>query len=174
MFAVLVIITIFGCSVAVRRHNTIPLYVNDNARDLVKIVNRYRDRQGLPELQWDNNLYFVCLGHCRDMSDRDYFSHYSPEYLSPFDRLYYARIEYLYAGENLAHGQMTPEKVFSDWLRSPAHKRNIESVLYTHQAVAYDPVGHYWTHMFISYGTGLQYSIPGFSSFRYIRHRVVL
>jgi len=163
-----------SCSLKVRKHNEIPLYVNENASELIRIVNRYRERHCLPELQWDTNLYFVCLAHCQDMRDRDYFSHYTPEYLSPFDRLYFARIEYRYAGENLAHGQVTPDKVFSDWLHSPAHKRNIESLLYTHHAVAYDPVGHYWTHMFICYGTEYQYATRGFSSLRGIRNRSLL
>ena len=169
-----ILAAVSSCSLQVRRHNEIPMYVSEEARDLIGLVNRYRERHGLPELEWDSNLYFVCQAHCRDMLERDYFSHYTPEYLSPFDRLHLARFEYIFAGENLAHGQMSPEKVFSDWLRSPPHKRNIESLLYTHQAVAYDPVGHYWTHMFINYGTEYMYAIRGFCSIRVIRHRTLL
>lgn len=155
-----------GCSLRVARHNDIPLYVHENARSLVKIVNRYRERNGLPGLEWDESLYFVCLNHCNDMRERGYFSHYTPEYLSPFDRLENARFEYVYAGENIAWGQETPEKVLSDWLHSPAHKRNIESSLYTHHAVAYDPVGNYWTHMFINYGSETRYAASSLRSFR--------
>lgn len=170
LFALLLLLISGGCDLYVRRSNPVPLYVHQNARDLMKIVNRYRVRNGLHPLEWDGYLYFICLNHAQDMRERDYFSHYSPDYLGPFDRLRNARVEYFYAGENIAHGQMTPEKVLSDWLHSPAHKRNIESVLYTHHAVAYDPVGNYWTHMFINYGEHF-YVVSGFNSTRRVRYR---
>lgn len=167
---ILILLILGGCALRVVRRDSVPLYVHENARELVKLVNRYRERNGLQSLRWDDTLYLVCLSHNRDMAERDYFSHYTPEYLSPFDRLWFARVEYVYAGENIAHGQLTPEKVLSDWLHSPSHKRNIESALYTHHAVAYDPVGNYWTHMFVNYGTGY-YMISGFNSTRRVGDR---
>jgi len=166
----LILMLIGGCALRVVRRDSVPLYVHENARELVKLVNRYRVRNGLHMLEWDGYLYFICLNHAQDMRERGYFSHYSPDYLGPFDRLRSARVEYVYAGENIAHGQLTPEKVLSDWLHSPSHRRNIESALYTHHAVAYDPVGNYWTHMFVNYGTGY-YMISGFNSTRRVGYR---
>lgn len=162
-----------GCRLVTKREPEIPEYVEEEAQKLVKLVNRYRERNGLHPLQWDSYIHLICVSHNRDMADRDYFSHYSPDYLGPFDRLRQARVEYVYAGENIAHGQTSPEQVLSDWLHSPAHKRNIESVLYTHHAVAYDPEGHYWTHMFINYGMEGPFSVSHFLEYRYVRYRII-
>ena len=48
------------------------------------------------------HLRNLARAHSNDMFKRGYFSHYTPEGLSPFDRMEKAGINYQYAGENLA------------------------------------------------------------------------
>lgn len=142
-------ILLSGCRPLARKEINKPDQVHRNAWDLAILVNEHRKKKGLPVLRWDESLYRVALRHTEDMRDRDFFSHYNPDLESPFDRLGEFRITYHYAAENLAVGQVTPEEVFSNWMRSPEHRGNIRSCLYTHHAVAYDPKGNYWTHLFI-------------------------
>ncbi len=129
-----------------------PYDVSQKAWDVATLINKYRIRNGLEPLIWDQNLYRIALQHSEDMRDRSFFSHVNPDNETPFDRLNRCGVFYYRAAENLALGQDSPELVFSLWLRSPAHKRNILSSLYEYHAVAYDSVGQNWTHLFIDYG----------------------
>ncbi len=58
-------------------------YVRDNASQLASIIHRYinveRQRHGLRDLQWDSQLAQIAYSHSKDMSERDYFGHVSPE-----------------------------------------------------------------------------------------------
>lgn len=101
--------------------------VNRNAEEeMFLIVNKERVKRGLNELTFDNSLAEVGRRHCSDMLKRGYFSHYTPEGLSPFDRMAQADIVYSYAGENLALAPNT--KLAMDGLmKSPGHKANILS-----------------------------------------------
>ncbi len=149
---VLMAVSFIGCNQVVYEEIFKPEQVSQNAWDLAELVNEYREEIGLPVLEWDTDLWRVAHMHNEDMSDRAFFSHFNPDGESPFDRLRGVYIMYDYAGENLAVGQTTPEEVLSNWLRSLEHRINIESYLYTHQAVAYDSSGNYWTHLFANFG----------------------
>ena len=46
-------------------------------------------------------------------------------------------------GENIAFGYSTPEAVFSGWLKSAGHRRNIESAAYKDVGIGF--AGKYWT-----------------------------
>ncbi|MBC7246388.1 MAG: CAP domain-containing protein [Actinobacteria bacterium] len=58
-------------------------YVRDNASQLASLIHRYineeRKKRGLRDLQWDQQLAQIAYAHSKDMSDRDYFDHVSPE-----------------------------------------------------------------------------------------------
>ena len=148
----LVITFLTGCNQVVHEEIDKPEQVSQNAWDLAELSNEYRQEKGLPALEWDTDLWRVASRHNQDMCDRSFFSHFNPDGETPFDRLRGIYIMYYYAGENLAVGQTTPEVVLCNWLRSYEHRINIESCFYTHQAVAYDSIGNYWTHLFINYG----------------------
>ena len=59
------------------------------------------------------------------MHDKNYFSHTSPTYGSPFDMLHNFGISYKTAGENIAMGYATPEAVMNGWMNSSGHRANI-------------------------------------------------
>ncbi len=141
-----------GCNQVVQEEIVKPEEVSQNSWDLAELSNEYRERTGLPALEWDTDLWRVALRHNEDMRNRSFFSHFNPDGESPFDRLRGVYIIYYFAGENLAVGQRCPEVVLSNWLRSYEHRVNIESYFYTHHAVAYDSIDNYWTHLFINYG----------------------
>ncbi|HEY7728030.1 MAG TPA: CAP domain-containing protein, partial [Candidatus Eisenbacteria bacterium] len=101
----------------------------------------------LAPLTWDPRVAAVAEGHSRDMVDRSYFSHVSPDGETPWDRLAAAGISYSAAGENIAYGYPTGSAVLAAWLGSPGHRANIENPSFTRHGVGL--VGTYWTHVFI-------------------------
>lgn len=91
---------------------------------MLKLLNFERVSRGLPALMMDMKLVAVARAHSTDMLKRGYFSHYSPEKLSPFDRMDQAKIEYTLAGENLAYAP-TVEIGHEGLMNSKGHRENI-------------------------------------------------
>lgn len=120
---------------------------------VVQLTNQERAKYGLKPLVADWELARVARYKSVDMRDRNYFSHTSPTYGSPFDMMKNFGISYRSAGENIAAGQRTPQEVVTAWMNSEGHRKNILSSGYTHIGVGYAQGGskqHYWTQMFIS------------------------
>lgn len=92
--------------------------------EMIELVNNARKTQGLNALQSDSNLRQAALLHAKDMFKRGYFSHYTPEGYTPFDRLELQSIKYTTAAENLAYAPEV-ELAFSGLMKSPGHKKNI-------------------------------------------------
>lgn len=113
----------------------------------VQQMNAHRVSLGLAALVWDNRVAAVAQAHSQDMLDRGYFSHTTPEGVSPWSRLAAAGITYTTAGENIAWGYPTGSAVLNGWLGSPGHRANIENAAYSHHGVG--KAGTYWTHVFI-------------------------
>lgn len=86
--------------------------------------------------------------HSQDMSQRGYFSHDTPEGVSPFERMSMAGYEFSTAGENIAAGYPTPQDVVQGWLDSPGHCTNIMNGAYTDIGVGFHGEGNLWTQVF--------------------------
>lgn len=97
----------------------------------------------------DIELQQVAKKKSEDMKAKNYFSHTSPTYGSPFDMMKQFGISYKSAGENIAKGQTSAKQVVQAWMDSPGHRANILNANYTHIGVGYVESGHYWTQMFI-------------------------
>ncbi len=93
---------------------------------MVALVNLERRKVGATELSIDERLTQVARIHAKDMLARGYFSHYTPEGLSPFDRMARANITYQYAGENLAFASDV-DIAMEGLMKSPGHRANILS-----------------------------------------------
>lgn len=99
--------------------------VDDEAeQQMFKMINTERAKEGLQFVSFDNSLRDVARAHSDDMFRRGYFSHYTPEGLSPFDRMNNAGIKYTYAGENLALAPST-QLAMQGLMNSPGHRANI-------------------------------------------------
>lgn len=116
---------------------------------VLALVNEARVDAGCGALTADPALAAVARAHSADMRDRDYFSHTSPEGLSPFDRAEQAGIDYSRA-ENIAFGQADATAVMEAWLKSPGHRANILDCQLTKLGVgvAEGPGGPWWTQLF--------------------------
>jgi uncharacterized YkwD family protein/spore coat assembly protein SafA len=121
--------------------------------EVVTLVNKERAKYGLKPLAANWEVARVARYKSEDMRDKNYFSHTSPTYGSPFDMLKSFGIQYSYAGENIAAGQTTAQSVVTAWMNSEGHRKNILSSNFKEIGVGYakgGSYGHYWTQMFIS------------------------
>ena len=118
-------------------------------KEVVRLVNEIRKQNGLKELTYVWELSGVARIKSEDMRVNKYFSHTSPTYGTPFQMIKNFGITYRSAGENIARGQTTPQKVVDAWMNSSGHRANILNSSYTHIGVGYASNGHYWTQMFI-------------------------
>jgi uncharacterized protein YkwD/uncharacterized membrane protein required for colicin V production len=101
--------------------------VDEQAEEqMLRMVNQEREANGLAPVVMDRHLRTVARSHSQDMLERGYFSHYTPDGLSPFDRMNAADIEYTYAGENLALAPSV-ELAMQGLMNSPGHRANILS-----------------------------------------------
>jgi len=120
--------------------------------EVVRLVNIERSKVGLPPLKENWQLSRIARYKSQDMINKNYFSHYSPTYGSPFKMIESFGLRFSAAGENIAMGQRTPQEVMNAWMNSPGHRSNILNPTYTEIGVglAKDKSGRcYWTQMFI-------------------------
>ena len=101
------------------------------AEAVLKLVNQERAKVGLQPLTLSDKLTNIAYTKAKDMAEKNYFSHDSPTYGSPFDMLKQFGVSYSYAGENIAAGQKSAEEVMNSWMNSSGHKANILNKNYT-------------------------------------------
>ena len=91
---------------------------------MLELINYERKKAGLKSMTFDKKLSMVAVKHSTDMLQRGYFSHYTPEGKSPYDRMRNDRVRFSVAGENLALAQ-TLQSAHEGLMESPVHKANI-------------------------------------------------
>lgn len=91
---------------------------------MLQLINQERKKAGLQAMNFDKKLADVATKHSSDMLRRGYFSHYTPEGKSPFDRMKKDKVRFIIAGENLALAQ-TLQSAHEGLMESPVHKANI-------------------------------------------------
>ncbi|KKU17513.1 MAG: hypothetical protein UX25_C0008G0014 [Candidatus Woesebacteria bacterium GW2011_GWC2_45_9] len=92
--------------------------------EMFKLVNEERRKQGTKELIWNPEIVPVARAHAKDMWERKYFGHYSPEGDDVGDRLDKVDIRYSLAGENLALAP-TLSTAHNGLMNSEGHRANI-------------------------------------------------
>lgn len=121
--------------------------ISSGEQQMINLVNQSRKQNGLSALQADNQLSEIARIKSKDMIDKNYFSHNSPTYGSPFDMLKNFGVSYIKAGENIA-GNQTVEKAHEALMNSPGHRQNILSSEYTHIGIGVQKKGGQYGNMF--------------------------
>lgn len=119
----------------INQHKT-QLSTNVSSAELLKIENLERGKLGLATLETNELLEKAALKKAKDMVNKEYFSHTSPEgfdFWHWFDLVGY---KYLYAGEILAVKFNSAQSVNSAWMDSPKHKENIINERFTQTGIA--------------------------------------
>lgn len=103
---------------------------------LVSLTNENRAANHVKELKENPLLVKAAALKAQDMAAKSYFSHTSPEGITPWHWLDEAGYGYLYAGENLAVNFDDSKDVSDAWMNSPTHKENIVNGNYTEIGIA--------------------------------------
>ncbi len=101
------------------------LSVDKTSEDqMLMLVNSERTKRNISALKIRHEVVPVSEAYARDMWERQYFSHYSPEGKDVGDRLSEANIYFQTAGENLALAP-TVQTAHTGLMNSEGHRRNI-------------------------------------------------
>jgi uncharacterized YkwD family protein len=100
-------------------------------QQMLTLVNKERTSRGLKPLAIDMAVVKVARIKAQEMVSRNYFSHTSPTYGSPFDMLRQFGVSFTAAGENLA-GNQTVTAAHQALMNSTGHRANILNANYTH------------------------------------------
>lgn len=87
-------------------------------------------------LAWNETLFAAAEGHSKDMAQRNYFAHTSPDGKTAADRAQTSGYRFTTLGENIAAGQPSVAVVMQGWLASEGHCRNVMNPTFTQVAVA--------------------------------------
>ena len=96
----------------------------DLEAEMLELVNEERTKAGLAPVKADKEMREVARRHSADMFRRGYFSHYTLEGKSPFDRMRDDKVRFRTAGENLAIAP-TLKIAHTGLMNSPGHRANI-------------------------------------------------
>lgn len=103
---------------------------SDNAligqeKTIVDLTNEVRSKAGLMELTIDSRLMTSAHNKALDMASRGYFDHANPEGYRLTYWITGAGYKYTLAGENLAKGFSSADKIMSAWINSFSHYVNL-------------------------------------------------
>lgn len=111
-------------------------------QQMLNLVNAERAKTGLRPLQADLTLTKLARMKSQDMIAKNYFSHQSPTYGSPFDLLATYKVAYRTAGENLAGNSSVPG-AHTALMNSSGHRANILNSGYTKVGIGIVSGGQY-------------------------------
>ncbi|ATP38710.1 hypothetical protein CSE16_00945 [Solibacillus sp. R5-41] len=115
----------------------------------IEITNATRANNGLNALKYDQKIAKLAKNHSTDMNKNNYFDHYSPSGVSPFDRIKNAGLKFTAAGENLSYNYPTIFEAHNGLLNSQGHRDNINNKDFANAGVGI--TGNYYTIKFITY-----------------------
>lgn len=92
---------------------------------VVELTNEEREDVSAPVLQRNATLDRAAQLKAQHMAKNEYFSHFSPDGVSPWYWFDQAGYSYAHAGENLAIHFTDSSEVVEAWMNSPTHRANI-------------------------------------------------
>ncbi len=124
----------------------------DFETEVIRLVNIERAKEGLRPVVANKSLRSSAA--LRAVEIVESFSHTRPNGKKWATAI---NVNYVCAGENIAAGQRTPERVVQAWMESEGHRKNIMNPKYSEIGVGcyYDadqPYRYYWGQLFAGYG----------------------
>lgn len=121
---------------------------------LLVLINTFRAQNGQSALARNSKLDTAAVNHSRDMANRGYFSHNTPEGGTPDQRLTAAGYSFSWWGENIyksAPGDASAQSAFNSWVNSSGHRANMLSSNFTQIGIGRATASDgrtYWTNTF--------------------------
>lgn len=97
---------------------------------VISLTNEERSEISKPPLVRNASLDKAAQLKAEHMAKNQYFSHHSPDGISPWHWFDEAGYVYAHAGENLAIHFTDSSEVVDAWMKSPTHRENIVNGLY--------------------------------------------
>ncbi len=113
-----------------------PFFAEITKFEIVKLTNLKRSLLGLAPLKENELLEKAAYLKAKDMVEKKYFAHRSPEGISPWYWFRKVGYDYQFAGENLAIGFLDSEEVINAWYQSLSHRENLLNPNYREMGVA--------------------------------------
>lgn len=113
-----------GQSTSNQTQKSTPTGIKPEEQELLSLINKARKEAGIKALTTDQLLMRTTKAKAEDMVNKNYFSHTSPTYGSPFDMMKNFGVKYRLAGENIA-GNPTVRGAFDALMKSESHRKNI-------------------------------------------------
>ncbi len=98
---------------------------------VVDLTNEERADFALSNLRRNSTLDEAARLKAEHMAANEYFSHYSPDGVSPWYWFNQTNYSFVHAGENLAVHFTDSDEVVDAWMNSPSHRENILNGNYT-------------------------------------------
>lgn len=104
----------------------------DQEEKIIELTNEVRERTGATPLTLDSRLMASALQKAQDMAERSYFSHANPDNQRMSYWINNAGYEYSLAGENLARGFSSTDRLIQAWEKSFSHYINLVEPKFQH------------------------------------------
>jgi uncharacterized protein YkwD len=163
MFPILsFLLIIFSCSKSeevltpiIKNPDIESLPITVNKALLLELVNGIRKKgcqcgdtyhAPVAALTWNTQLELAAYKHSKEMYENKYFSHIAKDGSNGGVRIERAGYNWMAYAENIGTGYINENQVFTAWINSPGHCKNIMGKAYKEMGVA--RVGTYWTQDF--------------------------
>lgn len=93
--------------------------------NIIALSNMEREDSGVGALYVNDALNEAAEAKLNDMFDNNYWDHVGPDGETAWDFIAETGYRYEVAGENLARGFESSDKVIAAWMSSPTHRENI-------------------------------------------------
>ncbi|MEK7160427.1 MAG: CAP domain-containing protein [Patescibacteria group bacterium] len=103
---------------------------------LIELTNGDRLQKNLQPLKTNARLEHAALLKAKDMAEKGYFEHLSPDGKTPWSWLEQTGYDYQWAGENLAVNFVDSKDIEDAWMNSAGHRANILDVHFTEIGIA--------------------------------------
>lgn len=113
---------------------SMPASFQGTVDDIILLVNEVRAKEGKPPVKKNELLMEAAMAKAKDMRDRNYMEHDTPDGNSFSVFVEQAGYSYKAMGENLAKGYFSATAVHTAWMESEGHRKNI-------MADSYDEIG---------------------------------
>ncbi|WP_028307763.1 stalk domain-containing protein [Desulfitibacter alkalitolerans] len=119
-------------------------------RQIFDMTNAIRVKEGLDPVLWHSDAARAAYAHSKDMSDRNYFDHMSPEGKGPGNRVKDANIAFQSVLENIAMNTINSAETLHAWMNSEGHREAILHDGITHLGVGvFSERNIYYTQVFL-------------------------
>ncbi|MCX6763080.1 MAG: CAP domain-containing protein [Candidatus Moranbacteria bacterium] len=136
IFSLIFVLIIALASVLVFSSASQTIASDITAEKILGLTNSSRAAAGESMLTANPKLSLAAEAKADDMIAKNYFSHTSPEGVTPWKWIDGESYDYSYAGENLAMDFQSADKMEDAWMKSPTHRANILNEKYKDIGVA--------------------------------------